>query len=172
MSFSAVINQSLNGIVASSTYLLNKGGHVIAPAVLGYTGGWLTRVGPGKGLIQGLTSGVYHIVIYRPAVNYIQHNKGEGPDKLQEETVNFWKVIEGIAGIAVPILVTKYFGDLIVDRLTSMMSEKGTLRWLLTIENPRDYTVMMGILVNIAPAISQHWISAWREEDKSNKKKT
>lgn len=171
ISLSATINRSLNTITSATSYILEKGDVIIAPAVLAYVGGWLTGVGSQIGIFQGTVSGIYYIVIHKPCANYIKKNEGKNPDNLQPETVKMLNVVGVIAEIAVPIVLTSYCGSAVTTKALSYLEEGGMLKWILTSTPSRSYTWMMGLLVNIAPTVCQHFISAWREEDEASKKR-
>ncbi len=169
-SLNARINQSLNGIGAAGEYLFSKCGTVVAPAVLGGIGGWLTGVGVPIGVFQGTASGIYHIAVHTPAREYIKRNEGKGAYDIHYKQARFFEAVGVIAGIAVPIFLTYCYGGKTACKLTAFLAEDGRIRYFLESRSARHYTVITGILVNIAPAIVQHVVSWWREQDERNKK--
>lgn len=168
--FNGYINRSLNAFASASEYCFNRGGTVIAPGVLGAMGGWLTSIGVGRGLLQGVVSGTYHAVIHVPIANYVAKNTGEGEDQIHRGTAYFIGAIGTIAGVAVPIIFTAYCGNTIVDGALAYFPADGNIRWVLESGNSRSYTLIRGALVNISPALVQYWISAWSEVDRLGKK--
>lgn len=169
-SLNAFINQGLNGMSNASAYVLRRGGTVLAPTVLGYMGGWLTGAGSHVGFFQGAASGGYHVVVHSPVSAYIERNKGKGPYDIQPDTAQFLKIIGTIAGVCVPILLTNYFGKTAMEKGMAFLAPDGAIRWLIESKPTRQYTWLLGLAVNIAPALAQYWISLWREEDQANKK--
>jgi hypothetical protein len=167
----AYINNGLNGMSNFGIFILNKSGTLVAPAVLGSIGGWLTGVGSQIGLFQGLTSGVYHVMIHKPVSTYVANNEGNGKDDIHPKTARFLQLIGLVAGIAVPILITYYCGAGVMNKISSKLGDESYAKWLIGSEGTRDYSLVTGIAVNIAPALVQHWISWWRDEDETNKRK-
>lgn len=171
--FNAWVNWGLNGIGEGTVSLLDKGSTVIAPAVLGYVGGWGTGVGVQVGLFQGMTSGVYHRFVHIPFQKYIKNNTdktSKDPNRISRNAADFYECVGVVAGIAVPILVTYYCRNTVTN-MTDHLAPEGWTKWLLSSTKTRDYSALMGVAVNLFPTIAQHWISKWRHVDDENKKK-
>lgn len=171
--FNAWVNWGLNGIGEAATYVLDNGSTVIAPTVLGYMGGRITGVGAQVGLLQGLTSGAYHRFVHVPFQKYVRENTdptSKDSNKIGKNASDFFVCVGMVAGIAVPIFVTYCARDTITKGMDAHLAPDGWTKWLLTSNTTRVYTPLMGIAVNLAPTIAQHWISGWRNIDNQNKK--
>lgn len=167
----AGINRFLNGIASVTSYAVDKSGTLVAPSVLGYLGGWFAGVGSHIGAFQGLTSGLYHVCVIRPAANYINANIGTTPDNISYKTANVFRTVGVVSEVAVPIILTSYYSKQVTENLFSCLDEDGLVKWFLTSPENHQYTWYMAMGVSVLPIAMQHLISHWRSENEANKRK-
>lgn len=170
ISATGFINAGLTVIGEASTYLLDKSGHLIAPMILGNIGGRMMGVSAQVGLIQGLSSGVYHAVVHVPFQRYVAKNTGPAKDQISEKAANFFKFMGVICGVVMPIIFTARYGQAMADKMVSYLPEKGLIRWCLVSDKRKEYSVFNAVMVNVMPTIAQHVISFWRKEDQRNRR--
>ena len=156
-------NQFLNGVGTAGNWVLEHGIQVVIPGAIGATGGWLASVGVGKGLVQGLASGGLYSYALSPLGSYIYRQPTEGEAGISNAARGFWYTAGVISNYALPILATYYASDKIIAGATAVLPNF-VGNWIQPTST--EYTVIRGVLVNIAPLATQWWIKAVYHEDK------
>jgi hypothetical protein len=175
MGVSGTINNALNVAADLGETSLNFTGkglkaglNVVAPTLLGWIGGRMTGIDPKVGAFQGCLAGLSYTCIVKPGTTYVKQNRGEGPDKIHQNTCDFLTVLAIIGEIAIPILLTKYFGKAILNYGGSLLPQH--LQWIVVPSASATYTVFRGFLTNIAPSVTQLSIDYLTEKSDKNRK--
>lgn len=155
----------LNGAVDVLEFGLKKFGLVAAPAALGAIGGRLIGAGARLGALQGVVSGALFSWTLRPIGKIIEENRGKGRNQIHSNTANFLWLAGKVVQFAVPVLVTVYAGERILNAAAGLLPL--SLKWLAAVDpSVGQYnTVARAILVNVAPACAQHLIEWLRGAD-------
>lgn len=155
-------NQFLNGAGEAGEWLLENGTKVIVPALLGGIGGKIVSVGIGKGMVQGTVAGALYSYALSPLGSYISKQPTEGEAKISMPARGFWYTAGVVANFAVPVFATYYAGDAIIAGATSVLpSFVGN--WIQPTST--EYTIIRGVILNFAPAVTQWVIKGLRHED-------
>lgn len=155
----------LNAGADAIGFATRKFGMLVAPAALGAIGGRLIGAGYRMGALQGAISGAVFSWTLRPLANLINANKGPGKDQIHQNTANILWVAGKILQIAVPVIVTVYAGDRILNAAAGLLPL--SFKWLAAVDpSVSQYnTIVRALLVNIAPVCAQHFIEWLRGED-------
>lgn len=158
----SLLNAAADGI----EFCLSRFGRIAAPTALGAIGGRLIGAGYKMGALQGAVSGAVFSWLVSPLSDLVKRNTGPRKDQIHTNTSRILRTCARVLMVAVPIFVTVYHGDAILNAAAAFLPV--SWRWLVAAEPAMSQynTAVRAFLVNIAPAIAQEAIVRLKAADR------